>query len=138
MSVELYFVSAVINPFIDLLVRLSDLPKLSVTRICAYDFGSAPRSLKVLKKQAAVFALAARCANLHSKPYKCVSIITACSLTEHLVASIQAWLSVNVPEGVDSINAESGIVLGWHLKRQSAVLSFAPLSKSSLIGFKKL
>ena len=64
------------NPFIDLVLRLSDGPKLSVTRICADDFGSALKSLLTSKYQAPIFNLAARCAGLHLKPSKCVLIIT--------------------------------------------------------------
>ena len=83
------------------------MPKLSVTRICADDFGSALRSLTVLKTEASIFALAARSAGLHLKPSKCVLIITACNLTEHLIASVRPWLSVNVFEFVDIIIADS-------------------------------
>ena len=86
--------------------------------------------VSVLKIQAAVFFLAARCAGLHLKPFKCVLIIAVCKLTEHLVNSIRAWLLVNVPEFVDIIIANSGKCLGWHLGRQGAVLSFAaPVKK---------
>ena len=85
-----------------------------------------------LKCKLEFFYLAARCAGLHLKPAKCVLIITACNLTEHLVNSIRAWLSVNVPEFVDIIIANSGKFLGWHLGRQGAVLSFAaPIKKFS-------
>ena len=41
-----------VNPFVDLVIRRCDAPKLSVTRICADDFGSALQSLMVLKAQA--------------------------------------------------------------------------------------
>ena len=44
-----------VNPFIDLVIKNCDQPKLSVTRIRAYDFGSALRSLSVLKIQSSVF-----------------------------------------------------------------------------------
>ena len=119
-----------VNPFIDLVIKRCDQPKLSVTRICADDFGSALRSLVVLKTQAKIFYLAARCAGLHLKPSKCVLIITACNLTEQLVSAIRAWLLVNVPEFADVIIASSGKFLGWHLGRQSDVLSFAaPIKK---------
>ena len=41
-----------INPVIDLFVRLSDGPRLSVTRVCADDFGSALRHLHILRVHA--------------------------------------------------------------------------------------
>ena len=121
-----------VNPFIDLVIKNCDQPKLSVTRICADDFGSALRSLSVFKSQSKVVYLAARCAGLHLNPAKCVSIITACNLTEHLVSAIRAWLLVNIPEFADIIIANSGNFLGWHLGRQGALLSFAaPIKKFS-------
>jgi len=121
-----------VNPFIDLVILRCDQPKLSVTRICADDFGSALRSLSVLKIQASVFFLAARCAGLHLKPSKCVLIITICNLTEQFVGLIRAWLLVNVPEFADIIIASSGRFWGWHLGRQGAILSFAaPVKKFS-------
>ena len=46
-----------VNPFIDLVVQRCDAPKLSVTRTCADDFGSALRCLSVLQTQAKVFSL---------------------------------------------------------------------------------
>ena len=46
-----------VNPFVDLVILRCDIPRLSVTRICADDFGSALRSLSVLKIQATVFSL---------------------------------------------------------------------------------
>ena len=118
------------NPFIDLVLRFCDGPKLSVTRICADDFGSALKSLLSLKYQAPIFRLAASCAGLHLKPSKCVLIITAVKLTCSLVQSIRNWLSINVPQFSNIIIAESGKFLGWHLGRQSATLSFpAPIKK---------
>ena len=93
------------------MIKKYDQPKLSVTRICADDFGSALRSLSVLKIQVSVFFLAARCAGLHLKPFKCVLIIIVCNLNEHLVHSIRAWLLVNILEFVDIIIANSGIFL---------------------------
>ena len=44
-----------VNHFVDLVLRLSDEPKFSVTRICADDFGSALRSLSVFKSEASIF-----------------------------------------------------------------------------------
>ena len=100
------------NQFIDLVMRLSDGPKLSVTRICADDFGSALKSLLTLKYQAPIFKLAASCAGLHLKPSKCVLIITIVKLSDLLCQSIRNWLSTNVPEFSDIIIAESGKMAG--------------------------
>ena len=91
-----------------ILCWLSDDPKFSVTRICADDCRSALKFLKVLKRQASIFRLAASFAGLHLKPAKYVLIVTACNLTEHLIASIRNWLSFNVPEFKDIVIAESG------------------------------
>jgi len=83
--------------------------------------------------------LAARCAGLHSKPSKCVLIITACNLTENLVSAIRAWLIVNVLEFADIIISNSGKFLGWHLGRQGAVLSFAaPVKKNQIESMRLL
>ena len=99
MSPEQHIVFVVCcNPYIDLVMRLSDGPKLSVTRICADDFGSALKSLLTLKYQAPIFNLAARCAGLHLKPSKCVLVITVVKLSNHLCQSIRSWLSINVPD----------------------------------------
>ena len=46
-----------VNPFIDLVIQRCDAPKLSVTRICADDFGSALRCISVLQTQARFFSL---------------------------------------------------------------------------------
>ena len=87
--------------------------------------------LQDLKTQASIFRLAGTCAGLHLKPAKCVLIISACNLSEHLVASIRNWLIINLPAFKDIIIAESGQFLGWYLGRQSATLSFAaPVKKS--------
>ena len=98
-----------VNPFIDLVIQRCDAPKLSVTRICADDFGSALRCLSGLRTQAKAFFLAARCAGLHLKPKKCVLIITACNLTEWLISAIRNWLVVNVPEFAEITIADSGL-----------------------------
>ena len=83
-----------------------------------------------MKRQASIFRLAASCAGLHLKPAKCVLIVSACNLSEHLIASIRNWLNINVPEFKDIIIAESGKFVGWILGRQSATLSFAaPVKK---------
>ena len=65
-----------VNPFVGLVLWLSDGPKFSVTRICADDFGSALKFPKVLKRQASIFRLAASCAGLHLKPAKCFLIVS--------------------------------------------------------------
>ena len=66
------------------------------------------------------------------KPAKCVLIVSACNLTDHLVASIRSWLEVNVPAFSNIIIAASGKFLGWQLGRHSVSLSFAaPIKKFS-------
>ena len=57
-----------INPVIDLFLRLSDGPSLSVTRVCADDFGSALRHLSILRVHASIFRLAAKTTGLRLKP----------------------------------------------------------------------
>ena len=100
------------NPFIDLMLRFSDGPKLSVTRICADGLGSALKSLKSLKYQAPIFDLAYRCAGLHSKPTKCVLIVTILRLTPWLIQCIRNWLASYVPKFANVVIAESGQFLG--------------------------
>jgi hypothetical protein len=74
-----------INPFIHLLMTLSDIPGFSVTRVCADDFGSAMKSLYTLRTHASVFSLASRVAGLCLKPGKCVLIVTRVPLEEDIV-----------------------------------------------------
>ena len=101
-----------------------------MTRICADDFGSALKSLNILKYQAPIFKLAASCAALHLKPSKCVLITTVVKLSELLGQSIRSWLATNVPEFSGIIIAESGKFLGWHLGTQADTRSFsAPIKK---------
>ena len=83
-----------VNPFIDLFLWLSDGPKCSVTRICADDFGSALKCLSSLRTQASIFRVAAKYAGLNLKPVKCVLIVSACELSEHLITSIRNWLGI--------------------------------------------
>ena len=96
-----------------------------MTRVCADDFGLALKSLNSLKRQAPIFKLAARCAGLHLKPSKCVSIITIVELSDLLCQSIRNWLSINVPEFSDINIAESGKCLGRHLGTQADTRSFS-------------
>ena len=109
--------------------RLSDGPSLSVTRVCADDFGSALKSLNTLRRQESIFDLAAKCVGLVLKPAKCVLIITVLRLSPLLIQSIRNWLAVNVPQFSNIVIAESGKFLGWHLGRHSAILSYAALIK---------
>ena len=71
-----FCVATLKGPFILLMNLISDGPKLTVIRICADDFGSALKSLDILRRQASIFDLAAKCAGLILKPAKCVLIIT--------------------------------------------------------------
>ena len=117
--------SLCVNPFIDFVIRLSDEPKCSVARICADDFGSALRSLKVLKTQGSIkYCCCCQVCRAALETFEaCLDHdIAACHLTEHLVPSIRARLSVNVLELVNISIAESGNFLGWQLGRQSVVL----------------
>ena len=74
---------------------MCDGPMLSVTRICADDFGSALKSLKSLKHRTPIFDLAAKCAGLILKPAECVLIITVLRLSPLLIQSIRNWLALN-------------------------------------------
>ena len=126
-----------VNPFVDLFLWLSDGPKCSVTRICADDFGSALKCLKSLVCQASIFKQAEKCAGLVLKPSKCVLVVTACELTEHLIASIRNWLGIHVPEFKDIIISSSGKFLGWVLGRQSACYPLRRRSKNTPIEYRK-
>ena len=107
------------------MVRFSDGPKLSVTRVCADDLGSALTSLLSLKHQAPIVDFAARCDGLHLKPSKCVLIVTVFKLSEWLIQSIRSWPSITNPQFADIDISDSGKLIGWHLGRQAAVVSFA-------------
>ena len=71
-----------VNPIIHLFIWLSDGPKLSVTRVCADDFGSALKTLSALKNQAAIFRAASGITGLHLKTSKCVLIISCVELSD--------------------------------------------------------
>ena len=119
-----------INPIVELFVFLSDGPKLSVTRVCADDFGSAMRNLRTIKIQASIFRLAQRTTGMHLKPEKCVLIVSCGALSDQLVGWVRQWLHENVPEFKHFRIESSGKYLGWVLGLQSQELSFKePLSK---------
>ena len=119
-----------INPFVHLCVYLSDNPGLSVTRVCADDFGSALRCLKALRTQASIFKVAAEVAGLHLKPSKCVIVVSCLQLTQVLEELIRDWLVLHVPAFAKFKIQSSGKYLGWFLGVNSVHLSFqAPLSK---------
>ena len=121
-----------VNPFIDIILLISDGPRLSVTRVCADDFGSTLRRLEVLKIQVTVFKLAARLAGLVLKPCKCVLIITVVKLTPALKSAIKVWLGDFVPEFKDFLIQESGKFLGWYIGIDATRISFrAPVKKFS-------
>ena len=118
------------NPILDLFLYLSDGPKLSVTRVCADDFGTAVRHLRVLKVHASIFRLAARTAGLHLKPEKCVLVISVCDLDQPLLARIKDYLEKHVPDFAQFRIVPCGKYLGWWLGRDSMAVSMkAPLSK---------
>ena len=56
-----------LNPIVDKFILLTDGPGLAVTRSCADDIGSALKELRWFKRQASIFALAAKVAGLHLK-----------------------------------------------------------------------
>ena len=119
-----------VNPIIDLFLYLSDGPKLSQTRVCADDFGSALKALHVIKTQASIFRLASRITGMRLKPAKCVIIISGCELTQSLIQAVRSWLKANVPDFQDFSITNAGKYLGWYLGRNSIALSFAaPLEK---------
>ena len=113
-----------VNPVVDMFIMMSDGPKLSATRICADDIGSALRSLHSIKIHACIFSVAARACGLHLKHVKCVIIISGCVLTQELVQAIRSWLRVHVPEFAEFAIATSGKYLGWFLGNESVQLSF--------------
>ena len=87
-----------LNPIVDLFLLLCDGPKLSFTRVCADDFGSALSALRYLRRQASIFRVAARAAGLHLKPAKCILVISGCELTEDLKLAILDWLRTNITD----------------------------------------
>jgi hypothetical protein len=119
-----------VNPIIHLFIWLSDGPKLSVTRVCADDFGSALKTLSALKNQAAIFRAASGITGLHLKPSKCVLIISCVELTDFVREAVTNYVKANVPDFGDFRIQASGKYLGWHLGRDSEELSFAdPIKK---------
>ena len=130
MPIKLSLVFVVQQLFIYLMILICDGPSLSVTRVCADDFGSALKSLKTLGHQTPILDLAAKCAGLILKPAKCVLILTVLRLSPLLIQSIRDWLTINVLQFANIVISESGKFLGWHLGRHSATLSFAaPIKK---------
>ena len=122
----------VCNPIVDLFLLLCDGPKLSMTRVCADDFGSALSALRYLRRQASIFRVAARAAGLHLKPAKCILVISGCELTEDLKLAILAWLRTNIPEFACFRVQSYGKYLGWTLGRDCTRLSYeAPINKYS-------
>ena len=119
-----------INPFVHLFHMLSDVLKLSVTRVCADDFGSALKALKTLKIHASIFRLAVSVAGLHLKPSKCILIVSAFSLDEFLISAIRNWLAEHVPDFAVFNIASSGKYLGWYLGVDDVSNSFkGPVQK---------
>ena len=53
-----------VNPIVYMFILICDGPKLSATRVCADDFGSALKRLHSLKRQASIFRVAARACGL--------------------------------------------------------------------------
>ena len=119
-----------INPIVDLFILISDGPKLSTTRVCADDFGSALKMLKSLKRQASIFRMCSKVSGLQLKPVKCVLVFTGIELTNSIIFAIRNWLKKHIPEFADFKIQSSGKYLGWYLGKNSVKLSFeAPLAK---------
>ena len=119
-----------INPIVDMFIYLSDGPKLSATRVCADDFGSALKRLHTLKRQASIFRVAAKACGLHLKPEKCVLIFTGIEITEEFLFALRNWLKENTPELADIQVATSGKFLGWRLGVNGNQLSWKdPIEK---------
>jgi len=119
-----------VNPIVDLFLYLSDGPKLSQTRVCADDFGSAMKALHALQVHASIFRLASKITGMRLKPAKCILIISGCVLTQELIDAVRSWLKVNVPDFQDFSITGAGKYLGWYLGRNSIALSYAaPLEK---------
>ena len=121
-----------VNPVVDMFNLLSDGPKMSCTRVCADDFGSALRCLSALRTHASIFKLATRCTGLKLKSSKCVLVVTCVELSEVVVQAIRSWLRAEVPLLADIDIQSSGKYLGWFLGQGSVQLSFKePLERFS-------
>ena len=119
-----------VNPIVELFIIISDGPKLSVTRVCADDFGSSIKHLFVLKRQASIFGIAAKACGLHLKPVKCVLIFSGIDVDESFIEAVRSWLRENIPEFAEFVITSAGKYLGWILGRNSDALSFAePIAK---------
>jgi len=109
---------------------LCEGPRLSVTRICADDFGSCLAALSHLRTQDSIFHLAAQVAGLHLKPAKCVLVVSGTELTQDLEEAIRAWLVANIPRFSDFKIAANGKYLGVWLGRDMVRQTYkAPLGK---------
>ena len=103
---------------------------MSVTRVCADDFGSSMKHPFALKRQAQCFRYAARACGLLLKPAKCVLIFSCVELNDEFIAAVKLWLRESIPECAEFQIAASGKYLGWNLGVDSAVLSYHdPLAK---------
>jgi len=109
--------TAGLNPIVDLFTMLCEAPRLSRTRICADDFGSALSALSHIRSQDSIFHLAGQVAGLHLKPAKCVLVVTGVPLTDTLKEAIREWLRNNVPRFAEFTIAECGKYLGVWLGR---------------------
>jgi len=106
-----------LNPIVDLFTMLCESPKLSITRICADDFGSCLSNLAHIRTHDSIFHLASQVAGLHLKPEKCVIVVSGVPLTDHLKEAIREWLRTHVPRFSSFKIADSGKYLGVWLGR---------------------
>jgi len=94
-----------------------EAPRLSRTRICANDFGSALSALSHIRSHDSIFHLAGQVAGLHLKPAKCVLVVTGVPLTDSLKEAIREWFRNNVPRFAEFTIADCGKYLGVWLGR---------------------
>ena len=119
-----------VKHFVGLFGWLSDNPGLSVSRVCADDFGVAMAQLSSLRTQASILRLAKAVAGLRLQPCKCVIIVSCIGLLDEIILVIREWLKDNVPEFTEFDIACSGKYLGWYLGVDSVSLSYGdPLKK---------
>jgi len=119
-----------VNPIVELFINLSDKQNLSVTRVCADDFGSSIKHLFALKRQASIFRIAIKACGLHLKPVKCILIFSCIEVNDDFILAVKMWLREHIPEFADFQISSAGKYLGWSLGVDSASISFRdPIAK---------
>jgi hypothetical protein len=103
---------------------------LGQIRACADDVGAALKNIHVLKLLEPIFQTAAKTANLHLKPSKCVVVPTSTVADETLRGHIGTWLETHIPAWKAFNVAASGKYLGFYLgPTASAKQWLAPSAK---------